>query len=135
MAFIKITWNDKSVTSSCLSNYFYFALWSFTKWRSSPTYEKQSYLSIFGCNGPFPQDFRQLHAQIIRYFIKIKRVCFIITCPIVFLGSKYVGRSVKTIKNEQFKVFLDVWILSPKFFGRLRSRLYYNFVKWYECHM
>ena len=32
-------------------------------------------------------------------------------------------------------MFLDVWIPSPKFFGRLMSGLYHNFMKWCECHM
>ena len=59
-------------------------------------------LNILGCFGPFPQDFRQLQAQFILDFIKNKRVYFITAYPIVFLRSKYAGRSVKTEKNKRF---------------------------------
>ena len=46
---------------------------------------KLSFLSIFGSGGPFTHDFTHVQAQIMPYFIKIKRVYFIVTCLIMFV--------------------------------------------------
>ena len=39
---------------------------------------------MFGSGGPLSHDFRQVQVEIMPYFIKIKRVYFIVTRLIVF---------------------------------------------------
>ena len=58
-------------------------------------------------------------------------------CPIVFiLFNKQCWQwgVYKVMKNDHFLKFLVVWIIFPKFLGKLRSSLYYNCVKWWVLH-
>ena len=55
MTYIKIEWNDKSATSSFVSNCFYFVLWSRMVGRNAQTYEKLSFFSVFSRLDPFLQ--------------------------------------------------------------------------------
>ena len=61
-----------------------------------------NFKSIFGCCGPFPQDFGQVLARIILCFVKIVRECFIDACPMSFyfaLRSMSAGRSTQTYEE------------------------------------
>ena len=57
---------------------------------------------------------------------KIIRVSNVVMCPIVFVlfyrGDWQEG-VFKVIKNDHFLVFLAVWVLFPKFLGRLSGDL------------
>ena len=55
------------------------------------------------------------------------RVLHLVTCPIVFNFHYDQGRQggvSKRMKNDNFLVFLAVWVLFPMFLGRLRKALY-----------
>ena len=55
------------------------------------------------------------------------RVLHLVTYPIVFNFHYDQGRQggvFKRMKNDQFLVFLAVWVLFPMFLGRLRKALY-----------
>ena len=55
------------------------------------------------------------------------RVLHLVTYPIVFNFYYDQGRQggvFKRMKNDQFLVFLAVWVLFPAFLGRLRKALY-----------
>ena len=65
-----------------------FLFWKIEDLRIAQSYVKRSFLNIFGSGGPFPHDFGQVQAQMIRYFINIKRVYFIVACLIVFVFAK-----------------------------------------------
>ena len=65
-------------------------------------YQKWQVVRIFGHCRQFPQHFGHVQAQIILYFIKIKRVCFIdaYIIPLVFFQDQNrQGRLVKLKKN------------------------------------
>ena len=51
----------------------------------------------------------------------------VVACVIVFSlfdERGWQGGVFKVMKNDQFLVFLAVWVLFPEFFGRLRNGLY-----------
>ena len=48
------------------------------------------------------------------------------TVFILFYEQGWQGGVFRLLKNDQFLVVLSVWVLFPKFFGRLRSGLYKN---------
>ena len=56
-------------------------------------------------------------------------VCVLNWFCVVF-GTILPGRRVQSYGKRFFIVFLVVWIIFPKFSGRLRSALYYNCMKW-----
>ena len=60
-----------------------FLFWRIEDLRIAESYVK-SFSSMFGSGGPLPHDFRQVQAEIMPYFIKIKRVYFIVTRLIFF---------------------------------------------------
>ena len=60
-----------------------FLFWRIEDLRIAESYVK-SFSSMFDSGGPLPHDFRQVQAEIMPYFIKIKRVYFIVTRLIVF---------------------------------------------------
>ena len=67
-------------------------------------YQKWQVVSIFGCCSQFPQNFGQFQAQIILYFIKIKRVCFIeayIIALVFFQDQNRQRRLFKRNRNNQ----------------------------------
>ena len=74
------------------------------KWRNAQTYEKWSVLSIFGRCGPFPQDLEQIFVQIILYFIKIVKVCFIIASPMIFIVLWNLGRQGRCQTMETVQI-------------------------------
>ena len=45
------------------------------------------------------------------------------------------GSVLKRTKNDNFQVFLAVWVFFLRFLGRLRGGLCQNCMKQYECHM
>ena len=54
------------------------------------------------------------------------RVLHVVACPIVFILSydqSWQRGVFKVMKNDHFLLFLAVWVLFPKFLGRLRSGL------------
>ena len=77
-------------------------------------YVKLSFVSIFVSSGPFLKNFGQVPVQIMLYFMKIKRIRFIVTCLIVFVffwDQDWQGGVLKLNKN--YKVFLPIWVLFP----------------------
>ena len=55
------------------------------------------------------------------------RALHVFLFPVVFILLCDIGRQagvIKFIKNAQFLVLLAVWVLFPKFLGRVRSGLY-----------
>ena len=132
MAYIKIAWNDKSATFSCVSYYFCFVLWSRLAGWSAETYEKCSFFSIFSCLVSFPQVFGQVKEWSVLKLHKIIRVSQVVAFPIasvLFFDQRCQGGVFKVMKKV-FLVFLAFWILFPKFLVRLRSALFYNCMKW-----
>ena len=69
---------------------------------------------------------------------KIKQLPHVVACPIVcilFNEQCWQGGVYKVMKNDHFLKFLVVWVIFPKFLGKLRSSLYYNCVKWWVLHV
>ena len=67
---------------------------------------------------PFPQNFGKVEAQITLYFIKNKRISFIVTCVIVlvyFGDQTRHGRGLKLEKKVNSKYFLPLGFFSPSF--------------------
>ena len=88
--------------------------------RSVQSYEKRSFFSVFSPLGPFLKLYEMI------------RMSRLVACPIVFIllcDQNGPGGVFKVMKKDHFLVFLTVWVLFPKFFGRLRSSLYQNFMK------
>ena len=57
---------------------------------------------------------------------KIIRVSHAVVFPIIFLllcDRDWQGGVLKLMKNDHLLVYLAVWVLFPKFLGRLRSKL------------
>ena len=55
--------------------------------------------------------------------------CKSVACPIVsilFYKQRWPGRVFKNMKIDYFLVCLVVWVLFPKFLGRLKSSFYCN---------
>ena len=105
---------------------YFIVLWSRLTGRSTQTYIKCSFFSIFSRLVPFPQVFGQVNRLLLLKLHKIKYVRHIFACPIVlvlFYDQGCQGGVFKVIK-KYFLVFYVVWILFPKILGRLRSALY-----------
>ena len=88
------------------------------------------FFSIFGYFGLFLQVFGQVIELSILEFHEMIRVPHLVACPIVlifffffFFDQEWGGGVLKLIKNDDFVVLLAVWVLFPKFWGRLRSCL------------
>ena len=87
---------------------------------------KMNNFNIFSRLGFFPHVFGQVKEWLMLKFHKIRKVSLVFACPVVFLwfyergGQKGV---LKVMKGNHFLVFLAVWVLFPKFFGRKRSDL------------
>ena len=108
VVYIRIAWNDKSVTCSCVANYFYFALWSWSAWRSTQTYYFQ-FLTIFNHCDLFPQNFGRFVAQIILFLIKTLRLCCIVTSSMLFILLWDQVREegvLKLMRNGEIEAFL-----------------------------
>ena len=55
------------------------------------------------------------------------RVLHVAACPVGFnlICDRFQhGGMLKLVKNDQFLVFLAIWVLFPTLLGRLRSDLY-----------
>ena len=77
-------------------------------------YVKLSFVSIFVSCGPFLKDFGQVHVRIMLYFMKIKRIGFIVACLIVFVFFWDQGWQGGVLKlNKNYQVFLPIWVLFP----------------------
>ena len=61
--------------------------------------------------------------------------CTSAACPIVsilFYKQRWPGKVFKKMKIDYFSVCLVVWVLFPKFLGRLKSGFYWNCMKLLE---
>ena len=131
MAYFKIAWNDRSAKCSCVSNYFCFVWWSRLVGSSARTYEKRSVFSIFSSWGTFPQVFGQFKEWLMLKLRKIIILSHVVACPIVFFYEQSCqGIVFKVMKNDDFLVLSAVCVFFPKILGRLRSTLYYSWMKW-----
>ena len=69
---------------------------------------------------------------------KIITVSHAVVFPIIFLllcGRDWQGGVLKLMKNDHLLVYLAVWVLFPKFLGRLRSKLLlYRIIAILESH-
>ena len=100
LAYIRIAWNDKSVTIRCVVRCFYFTFWSLLEGRCAQTYEKCLGISriFFTHSGHFSQVFVQLKEWFFLELHKIIRVPDAVTCLFFSfaLRSKSAGRRAKT---------------------------------------
>ena len=100
-----------------------FLFWKIEDLRIAQSYVKQSFLSIFGSGGSFPHDFGQIQGDH-TVFIRNQENIFYSYVPNCFCFCSRQGGVLKYNKNGSFSVFLAVWVVFPKFSGRLRSSLY-----------
>ena len=117
----------KSVTYSCVANWFSFILWVRLAERSIQSYENWYFFSFFSRLGPFPQGFRQLEEWSILELHKTIRVSHVVLYLIVFTffdDRNGQGGMFKVTENDHFLVFLTIWVIFPKFLGRWGSGLY-----------
>ena len=120
MVYIKIAWSDKSATSSCVPNYFYFVWRLRLAGRSAQSYEKWSFFSDFNRLGSFTQVFGQVKKSLMLELHKVIKVSHEVACPIVlilFYEGNWQGGLFKIMKNDHFLELLAVWVLFPKFLG------------------
>ena len=132
MAYIRIAWNDKSTTCNCMHNCFCFVFWSRLAERSVQSYEEWSFLNIFSCFGPFPQVLGQVKEYFLLELHEMIRVSHAVVCTMGFnllFDRGQQGGGLKPTKNNNFQVFLTVWVLLLRFLGRLRSEIYWNNMK------
>ena len=69
--------------------------------RSTQTYEKWSFFSVFSCLGPFPQIFAQFKGWLKLKLHKIIKDSHVVACPIVFVlfyGRDFQGRVLKLMR-------------------------------------
>ena len=131
--YIKITWNDKSAICSFVWNEFQFPLWSRSAGRSTQTYKKWSFFSAFSRLGPFPQAFAQVKEWLILELHGVIRLLYLVACPVDFNLISDGGQQsgvLKPTKNEHFQIFLAVRVSFLKFLGRLRSVIFWSWIKW-----
>ena len=123
MNHIKIAWNDKSATFTCVGNHFCFVWWSRLTERSAKTYEKWSFFSICSRLGHFPQFFGQIKEWLMLELKKMIRVSYAAVGPIVFSlfgNSDWKGGVLKFMKHDHFVVLSAAWFLPHNFWGRLK---------------
>ena len=129
VAYIRTAWNNKSVTCSCVTDGFYFALCSWSVWRSVQTYETWSVLSIFSRCGPLLQDFEHVQTKIILRFIIIVKISIIVVCPMVFIFCfviKLFRRSAQTYGDCSILSLLRRLGLFLHYFGQIKEWLIWN---------
>ena len=61
--------------------------------------------------------------------IKASRVVLCPTICMLFYDRDWQGGVFKVMKNDHFLVILAVWVLFPRFLGRLRGELCQNCMK------
>ena len=86
--------------------------------------EELLYFSSFSGFVPFLQVFGQVKEK--RLHEMIKKLRHEVACPMGFdllCDRGQQGGVFKPTKNDHFQIFLAVWVLFPKFFGRLRGEL------------
>ena len=82
--------------------------------------------SIFSHFGYFPQVLCQVKEWLILELHEMIRLLRVVAFPIVFIlfyGRNWQEGVFKVMKNDHFFVFLAVWVLFPKFLGRLKGNL------------
>ena len=85
MSHAKTAQIHKSVTLSCVSNCFYFALWSRSAGRSAKTYEQRSFLGIFSRLCPFSQVFLQVKEWLMLELHDMIKASHVVTFPVLFV--------------------------------------------------
>ena len=126
MTYIKIAWNDKSATCTCLCDCFYSVLWARLAGRSVQTFEKWSIFSSFIRLGTSPQVFRQVKEWLILELHEVIRVLHVVACMMDFNLLCDQGKQegvLKLMKNDHFLAFLAVLVIFSKCLGRWRSGL------------
>ena len=104
VAYIRVPWNNKSVTSNCMPNGFHFAFWSRSAGRSAQTYERWPFL-------------RKMTFLMIR-------VPHVVASPMNFSLLCDQGQQVGVFKLMKNDHFLAVLAIFPNFLGTLRSSFY-----------
>ena len=59
-------------------------------------------------------------------------VLHLVACPFIFVlfdGPKWQGGVAELMKNDHILVLSGVWVLFPKFLGRLGRSLCYSYIK------
>ena len=87
---------------------------------------KKTFVSVFQRLDSFPHVFMQVRESLILQMHEMKRVLHAVACLIVFLlfhDRDWQGVLLKLMKNDHLLVFFAVWVLFPKFLGRLRCGL------------
>ena len=82
--------------------------------------------SAFSRLGLFPYVFGQVNEWSTLKLHEVIRVLQVVAFPIIsilFEDWDWQGGVLKVMKNDHFLVILAVWVLLPKFLGRLRSHL------------
>ena len=115
---MKIARNDKSVTCSCLHNCFF--LFYGRDWQEGvfKIMKIDNFFGIFSRLGPFPEVFGQVKEWLIFELHEMIKVPYAVSCPMDFnllCGPVQKGGVLRLMKNDQFLVFLTVWVLFPKF--------------------
>ena len=124
MANINISWNDKSVTFSCVPNCFLFVLWAMLVGRSLQNYEKYSFFSAFSGLGPFPQALWEVKECLVLQLHEVIRVLHVILCPIVFIffyDWYWQGGVLKLLKNNHFFSIFSHFGNFPQAIGKINE--------------
>ena len=109
MAYIRISWKDKSATSSCVPNSFYFVWWSRMAGSSAQTYEKWSLFSLFSRLGPFDQVFGQVKGWLM---LKLKNFVLL---------PRLRESSVQSYKKLSFFIVVSRLGPFPQDFGQVKG--------------
>ena len=78
---------------------------------------------FFFCSGYFPQGFRYVKKWLTLELHEMINVSNLVVCQVVFILLCGLRRNVDVLKITKNTQFLDVWVIFPKFMGRLRSDL------------
>ena len=88
--------------------------------------KNSQFFSIFSSYGLFSQVFGEVNEWPISKLHEIIRVLHVVAYPIVFLlfdDPDWQGRVLQNMKNDQFLVYLAVWVFFLNFLGSLMSGL------------
>ena len=127
MVYVETAQNDKSVTCSCVPNFFYFAFLTKVTREERLNLWKKIFYSAFSRLGPFPQVFTQFKECLGLQLHEIVRVVHEVVCPIVFnlIDDRYwQGVVLKLMKSCHIFSIFSGFSLFLKFLGRLMIDLY-----------
>ena len=110
---IKIAWNYKSTSCSCVPSCFCLVWWSRLAGKSAPNYEKWTFFSIFSRFGSSPQVFGQVKEWLVLDLHKI-RFFFI-------LWVRLAGRSVHSYEKWSFVNIVSRFCPFPQVFGHVND--------------